>query len=209
LVCLLLTTGAAWGTIINDNSNAVISFDENGNGNYIDDSGLISKLQWGVGTPPMGNATLYYVLPFPVTEGDVVIYEPQIQLMVAEPVISDVLRFVNLPTAALSLVYVYSDSTRLEADELPALADAGIPAEFMDNLLTTDEQGNEFGWNGLYGYTPQLLAGAPSEPGSVVGTTVTYNFTSDVTVPEPATMCILGLGALTLIRRKITINKNN
>jgi hypothetical protein len=51
----------------------------------------------------------------------------------------------------------------------------------------------EGGWNGLY-YTPE-----PGQPGYIKGG-VTYVFTSDI--PEPAATCILGLGALILIRRK-------
>ena len=34
------------------------------------------------------------------------------------------------------------------------------------------------------------------------GFTATASFTSSATVPEPATMCLLGLGTLSLLRRK-------
>ena len=199
LVCVLLTTAAAWG--VPAVSNISISFDENGNGNIINDAGLITPLEFGVDTPPIGNATLYYILPYSVTEGDVVLYENQIQLAVAAPVISDVLRFLNLYSpekGPQARVYVYSDAKGDETS--PELADTGIPTDFMDNVIAMTEQGTEYGWNGLNDYTPQLIAGAPSQPGSMTETTVTYNFTSDV--PEPATICLLGLGALTLIRRK-------
>jgi hypothetical protein len=197
LVCVLMTTAAAWG--VPAVSNISISFDENGNGNIINDAGLITPLEFGMGEPSVGgHETLYYILPYSVTEGDVVLYENQIQLALTGPVISDVLRFVNLATANQARVYVYSDA---EGDEpSPELADTGIPTDFMGNVTAMTEQGTEDGWNGLNDYTPQLIAGAPSQPGSMTETTVTYNFTSDV--PEPATICLLGLGALTLIRRK-------
>jgi hypothetical protein len=165
-----------------------ISFDENGNGNV---NG--TPLLWGTDTPPIGHATLYYVLPGQVTEGDVLVMEPQ----ATAPVISDVLRFFNSPINGQYRVYVYSETEPgkvVSAD----LADTGIPQELLSNQQSCDEAGSE-GSNGAV-YIP----GNNDYPGWLydypAGNGVTYNFTSDV--PEPATICLLGIGALSLLRRK-------
>ncbi len=175
-VCALLTT-AAWGNYIVN-----ITFDENGIGD-VDGTPLYSD----VDTPPEGipgHATLYYVLPEEVVEGDVVIYEPD---ALGNPTskISDILRF---DVATPPCVFVYSDNS----DGANEKADTGIPTEWT-NVVRVPEEGSENGWNGLH-YTP--MEGQPGYTGGGV----TYVFTSDV--PEPATICILGLGALSLIRRK-------
>ena len=177
LVCVLLATAASQGMTVN--------FDENGNGNI---DGITPLVSGGGGT----NGPLYYVLPFMVVEGDVLVNEP----IVVAAIPSDLLRFIDDPTgAALSRVYVYSER---ELDGETDLADTGIPTDFMNNLITKTEQGTENGWSGLNDYTPQFIAGALSEPGYISG--VTYNFTSDV--PEPATICMLGIGGLLLGRNR-------
>jgi hypothetical protein len=194
LVCVLTT--AAWGAPV---SNITISFDENGNGN-VDGTTLV----WSTGIPIGAGtsdqyATLYYELPGMVVVGDLVLYEPTGQ-------VSDVLRFVNnySPDAGYQgRVYVYSDPP--EQGDLPPydLADTGIPYDFLYWRAGMDEQGTENGWNGIV-YTPQYIPDLQQYlPGYMMQygeSGVTYNFTSDV--PEPATICILGLGALSLIRRK-------
>ncbi len=177
-VCMLLTTAAQ--------ANLIISFDENGNG---DVDGI--PLYYDVDNPPEGipgHATLFYALPADACEGDVVIYEPD---ALGEPtsLISDLLRF---DVAAPPCVFVYSDNS----DGGDELADTGIPDVWTDGaggVVYFTEEGTEGGWNGLY-YTPE-----PGQPGYIEGG-VTYIFTSDV--PEPATICMLGLGALILTRRK-------
>jgi hypothetical protein len=189
--CVLLTTTAARGGL-------VFSFDENGHGN-INNNGVITPLTFDVGIPPkppVAIATLYYVLPITVTEGDVWVIE------FSTSNLSDVLRFVNSATGG-SRVYVYSNLP--EAGELPPydLADVGNPNindpdQVLPNHIGRQEEGSEYGWSGLRNYEPtSTLPGGNPNPG---GALRTYNFTSDV--PEPTTIALLGLGALSLLRRK-------
>jgi hypothetical protein len=177
LVCVL-TTAASQGMLI--------SFDENGKGD-VDGTPLV----YGIGEPPIGHPTLYYELPATIVEGDAVLYEPQ-----STSEISDILRFLNVQGATGGLtgrVYVYSER-ELDGVERD-LADTGIPDwPWLDNRWGTYEQGIEGGWNGLV-----ITLLDPAMAGYMEGG-VTYNFTSDV--PEPATICLLGLGTLSLIRKK-------
>jgi hypothetical protein len=192
LVCILTTVAS--GNVI----NVIIDFNENGVG-HIDGT---TPLAWGMGIPPQASpndqyATLYYELPSSVVEGDLVLYESEFDT-------SDVLRFVNFYTPGTELkgrVYVYSDLP--ETGELPELADTGIP---HDNLILSagiQEEGTENGWNGIVytpSYIPQAMLYMPGYMMQYGENGVTYNFTSDI--PEPATICLLSLGALSLIRRK-------
>jgi hypothetical protein len=185
LVCVL-TAVASQGM--------VVSFDENGNGTV--DNG--TTLKFGVDIPQIGldqYATLYYELPGMVVTGDLWLYEQNNSSQV-----SDVLRFVNnySPNSGYhGRVYVYSDT---EAGEVSReLADTGIPYDTLQPAWGTLEQGTEEGWSGYMGYTPQDTSSG-LQPGYMYGETVTYNFTSDI--PEPATICLLSFGALSLIRRK-------
>lgn len=157
--------------------NEIISFDENGGGSV-----------------PYGtNPSLYYVLSPNVTVGDVVIYENPEQT-----ILSDLLRFTNIddpthPETTIGCVFVYSDIGDND------LADVGIPTDRQSNLLSLTENGTEGSWNGLDAYTPTYITGSGFQPGYIDGDD-TYHFTSNV--PEPATLCLLGLGALSLIHRK-------
>jgi PEP-CTERM motif len=78
----------------------------------------------------------------------------------------------------------YSDAIPVDA-----LADIGFPTLFYANVARTPEIGLE-GADGAV-YTP--LAG---QPGFVAGAAgpVTYVITSDATIPEPATLALLGVG---------------
>jgi hypothetical protein len=100
---------------------------------------------------------------------------------------------------------VYSDFETTDAQK--DLADTRIPYDFLPNSAGTMEQGAEDGWNGMKDYTPwswlndsgqlQYTPGYMTQYGDGG---VTYNFTSDV--PEPATIGLLGLGVLSLLRNR-------
>jgi hypothetical protein len=142
-----------------------VAVDENGNGIGTVGSGISSD------PGPGGfNSVLLYKLPFAATQGDVLLGDSQ--------VLGDVIRFNGDGT----LIF-YSDTSPSDA-----LADTVTrPGLFYANTDIILELGPE-GNNGAF-YTP--LAG---QPGSVPGAVVTYHFVSDGTVPEPATLALLGVG---------------
>lgn len=170
-----------------------ITFDENGNG-YTDGT----RMDWGVGSPGdfgiPGHATLYYQFPGhqSVAGGDVVVLEPT-------GAASDLLRFAYYtdPTGDYGRVFVYSDAEETQPGEPKDAADTGIPPLWA-NVVYVDEVGSE-GNNGII-YTPTGgIAGTPNQTGYMEDG-VTYNFTSDV--PEPATLSLLVLGGLAVLRRR-------
>jgi PEP-CTERM motif len=130
------------------------------------------------------SAMTYSLLGAPVIPGTLILLEPT-------GGVSDVIRFFGAaalgPLAAVgSELVFYSDN----ADGADALADVGFPTQNFGNVVTFTEVGSE-GNNG-FTYIPSL-----GQPGSVVGggppTTVTYVIVSD-SVPEPATLALLGIG---------------
>jgi hypothetical protein len=188
LVCVLTT--AAWGGVM---SNIIINFDENGNGSWQGDGagGTLEHAIWG--TP---NTLVYYGFPWAPEDmfaGDVKILEPE----VTSEQISDVLRFTTIGwyeeggDVFKAAIFVFSELPEGKEGEM---ADVGIPEYFLNPVLPKFEEGTENGWNGIT-YIP-----TEEQPGYLADLDVTYNFTSDV--PEPATIALLGLGALSLIRRK-------
>jgi hypothetical protein len=152
----------------------VITLDEWGSG-YADGT----RLAYGLGTPSVGYwDTLYYVLPLTsVITGDVGVYE-----VGTTNVVYDVLRFDNVANQAR--VYVYSDGGDA------ALADTGIPSLWTSGADRDPVFVNEIGTetSNYADYTP---AGQ---------TYITYHLISDI--PEPATLALLSLGGLALLKRK-------
>jgi hypothetical protein len=141
--------------------------------------------------PLSGMTTTIYDLfapPLPqigqfVTPGDLVLLEPG-------GGISDIIRF--LPAASAldgggisAFLIFYSD----KSDGVDALADVGFPTVLLAPVLMLSEVGAE----GNNGFTYVPLPGQPGfVPGGVPGF-VTYVIRSD-TVPEPATLALLGIG---------------
>ena len=181
---MLLTTAVSQGTII--------IFDENGHGT-VDET----PLAWGVDTPPVGTTpTLYYVLPLNLFgpngmgTGDIGVEETSINDL------SDVLRFIYAKPTGGEIteprVYVYSEIDGVSPYDK---ADVGIPSLWYKS--GTPAPDNDPGYRNEMGYEGNNYAEytAPGAAGDI-----TYHFISDV--PEPATICLLGLGSLSLLRRK-------
>jgi hypothetical protein len=157
-----------------------MTMDENGNGTQLGfpNHGFMS-LDEGPGA--LGKMALKYNLGSFVP-GDVIVIEPQ------TGEVSDVLRF--MPGG--NMIF-YSDLP--VPPEVPDLADIGLPTAYQANQLIVTEVGQE-GYNWI-DYAPQ-----PGQPGdfSSVGYLATYHIISDV--PEPATLSLLALGGLAVLRRR-------
>src|SRR5262245_9234324 len=163
------------------------SIDENGHG-----FGPAGPLPFGVNTnPPLAFQTLFYVLPFQVAPGDVLLFEnPQHTL------VSDMIRFSG------NQVFFFSDKE--PGDPNPDLADVDLIPNPTLGFVSLDETPFTEGNNGAV-YTP--VAGGPGDPGFPVQ----YTIMSDV-VPEPPAFALAGLGGvlltLTLGRRQDELKKN-
>jgi hypothetical protein len=178
-----------------------ITVDENGNGRFTNTAGFTSALPFSVTADPgpggAPNALTYDLLNPPgLTAGDLILLEP------GTSTISDVIRFnpnaVGAGGGTGTLVF-YSSA----GDGVDSLADAalvpggapGVPSALYANNLAAFEVGPE-GLNG-FTYTP-----TQGQPGFVAGAggPITYVIQSDTpAVPEPATVTLLGIGAVGLI----------
>jgi hypothetical protein len=188
--CILLAAAASRGSIV---QTINVNFDEKGNGYYFFNGGTNTSLIGEMFPGPPGTLVYY---DFPWDSGDMIAGDVKITESVGtNEVISDVLRFttINQDNVSYAAVFVFSDLP--ERGEQGDMADTGIPESFLSNVISRPEEGTENGWNGLH-YTP-----TPNQPGYVNGKIIDYVFTSDE-IPEPATICMLGFGALSLIRRK-------
>jgi hypothetical protein len=187
--------GALLGALLTTSAHAsVFTFDENGLGTVQTPSGqtltMAASKMPDPFDPSNGLLPLVYQIPPTVTgivvQGDVGLIE------VAGTPPSDLLRWGNLATGAV--LVVYSDKT--DVDDTAA-ADVGLPGTFQPNLIFLQETGPEGGINGLFGYAP-----TPNQPGyylNSAGDTPTYNFISDT--PEPASAAML-FGSVLLIARR-------
>jgi len=156
--------------------------DELGNGSYSIDGAPPTALPFGLAVDPLsGLTTLEYILPIPVTSGDVTLVK------VGGEGDSDRLRFEG-GTALFFFSVIDDGDPPALADTVPALS---FPLQ-ANNFLTT-ETGPE-GLDGLFGYTP-----ASTGPGG--GPLIVYNFISDA--PEPSSLALASLGLiLTLLFRR-------
>lgn len=179
LVMLAAFPVAAHGVL----SLPYIFFDEYGN--CANNLGLITNSGVGQDIGPGGksNALWFDVPVLTWTPGDVILQDSQ-------GVTSDILRFNSNPYQ----IVFYSDIEDTEPN--PGLADIGFPSLFYTNTVTFTEVALGNGGDGL-NYTP--IDGQPGYDPGHVG--LTYQIQSDA-VPEPATMTLLALGALALLRRR-------
>ena len=162
-----------------------ITVDENCNGSLSNTTGFFSPLECALLADPgpggLSSVVTYNLLNPPgLVAGDLFLTDAD-----AGGAFLDVIRF-NPDENGGSLVF-YSDN----AGGFDALADtASPPGAFYTNVLSIPEIGPE-GDNGAT-YTPTA-----GQPGFVAGAggPVTYIIHSDsVSVPEPATLALLGLG---------------
>jgi len=158
-----------------------IQVDENCNGTIIGFQGLEPlpcSLQPDPGPGGLSSVVTYNLLNPPgLTAGDLFLFDADTGFIL------DVIRF-NPDENGGSLVF-YSDNI----DGFDALADtASPPGAFYTNTLTIPEVGPE-GNNGAT-YTPTA-----GQPGFVAGAgaPVTYIIHSDLAVPEPATLALVGI----------------
>jgi hypothetical protein len=170
--------------------SVTIRVDENGNGFFSNTAGFTSPLP-GFLAPDPGPGGLPSVLTYDtlnppgLVSGDVLLVDPS-------GLVLDVVRFnadeVN-PSGNVGSLLFYSDNI----DGFDSLGDTpSPPLAFYTNLVFINEVGNE-NVNGAV-YTPTA-----GQPGFVAGAAgpVTYVLMSDT--PEPASMTLLGLGAVGLV----------
>ncbi|MCX5685497.1 MAG: PEP-CTERM sorting domain-containing protein [Planctomycetota bacterium] len=184
VVAVLLLCGQAGASMLPDHPYFVV--DEYGNGFVrpfpaFDFYSFVGEL-----TPdPSGGLTqsvLVYgisLLPTGGTPGDVVIFEPQ------GTVASDIIRF----TGNGQMIF-YSDG----ADGLDEPADVPQFPYSLPNVAFSEEVGPEGANYAIYTPLEGQPGWDPSNP--------TYKFVSDGQSPEPATLLLLALGGLALLRRK-------
>lgn len=167
----------------------VLSFDENGHGNF---NG--ANLPVSVGPDPSGGLpvnVLIYTLPFMVTSGDVGLLENPVGSG-TNLVLSDIVRFYTPTTGNTSEIIFYSDFEIGAPDG--DIADTGLPRS--PNAILIQEIGPE-GNNGAI-WNP-----TPGQPGSVsTGVTISYNIISDVPEPGTLTLATLGGGLLLAVLKR-------
>jgi len=202
----LLSTSAAANATVYDGSDQPVTqqpfsvsivVDENGNGRLTNTAGanvvLRSALQNDPGPGGRPSILTYSLVNPPgLTAGDVRLTDSGLVL--------DVVRFNSgerCVDGSLGCLLFYSDNT----DGFDAIADTpGPPFASYPNFVSIPEIGPE--GNNRAVYTP-----LPGQPGFVAGAAgpVTYTLISDIPVPEPSSLTILGVGlaAVGLVRRQL------
>jgi hypothetical protein len=133
----------------------------------------------------LGSVLSYNLLGPPgLVAGDVFLLEP------GGGPISDIIRFnpagTGSPGYPASLLFYSNDISG------GLLADVGLPTANYTNTVTLTETLTP---SGFFGYTPTA-----AQPGFVPGFSVSYNFSrADAAVPEPASIAMLGTGALAFL----------
>lgn len=195
---LLLLSGSA---LAQSNPTVIITVDENGHGfiqTPFGGAATTGTLQPDPGPGGLPAALTYNLLgPPSLVAGDVPILDP------GGLTLSDDIRFNAAGTGGVSaypasLVF-YSDNSH----GVNSLADTGFPTAPYTNVVFETEVISG-GTSGLT-YTP-----GPNDPGYVAGFNVTYNITSDTTVPEPASASLIlaAAGLLLAGKRRLKARAN-
>jgi hypothetical protein len=208
ILTLCLCLALAWLLVgVPAQAGLIVSFDENGNGFVTRTTDGVTRTLTSLGNvvdpidpafKPLGYDLMHNALVggTPVSDGDFIISENS-------AILSDIVRFEK------GMILVYSEKGDDELTGKPDLADVGITTSRIiipGFTPTLDETGPE-GVNGIFNFTP-----TNDEPGFMVSPPgpVTYNFFSDGSLPEPASIFLLGIGGAlgvgyALRRRQVSV----
>lgn len=200
LITICLIVGMVFAVSSMAQAVVIYTFDENGD----------STLPYG--TDETLNNALYYAFrnatwsdgvstPAPVPAGDVALMKPGCSIGSTDiSDISDVLRFTNTTVdyhgheVTEVRIYVYSGDGGSDLADVVGIPELGSPAYVYDGWgdITYKVGGVD---HVAYGVT--YVPSDSSQPGWLDEAGITYNL-----IPEPATIGLLGLGALSLIRKR-------
>jgi hypothetical protein len=193
IAVVVMAMGVLTGAASAQLAPAQVTIDENGNGTWFGAPMPGTMMP----DPTTGLNSLTYLPPVSLTQfimGDLVITEP---IPGTALLVSDVVRFHEIVTpngVPVPAISFYSDLPE-NAAEIPDLADVGLPNNTLNPFVILPEVGTE--GNNWVDYAP-----TPNDPGFIAGLAapVTYHIVSDI--PEPATLSLLVLGGLALLRKR-------
>jgi hypothetical protein len=190
---VVLLTCCFVGVTASAGSLETISFDENGNGTWVNTANLTTTFSGTIITDPSGAGTtqaLVYDLSslgisFSVT-GDYKIFTPGTEDVVG------VVRFYG----GNQIIFYDNDFDAIPANQ--SLADrSGLPASYLSTLMEIDQTNP----NGAI--TQTTVTPEAGMPGFTDGSNRQYTFLSSLPVPEPGIFSLLACGvALLGLRRK-------